>query len=106
MSTTPASLKSCECSRLQSQRNIVASKDVHGTVTANLYDVTVQEALDAILRANGYGYREKGNFVYVYTAKELAEMDKAERHMTTEVFRLYYTPASNAVTMINARPEP
>ena len=58
---------------LQSQRNIIASKDVRGTVTANLYDVTVKEALDAILSANGYDYREKGNFIYVYTAKELAE---------------------------------
>ena len=39
---------------LQRQKNIIASKDVHGTVTANLYDVTVREALDAILHANGY----------------------------------------------------
>ena len=77
---------------MQSQKNIVASKDVRGTVTANLYDVTVREALDAILHANGYDYREKGNFIYVYTAKEIAEMDKAARVMKTEVFRLYYTP--------------
>src|SRR5439155_25246210 len=40
---------------LQSQKNIVASKDVSGKVTANLYGVTVKEALDAILKANGYG---------------------------------------------------
>src|SRR5207237_3953552 len=52
---------------LQSQKNIIASKEVHGSVTANLYDVTVREALDAILHANGYAYREKGNFIYVYT---------------------------------------
>src|SRR5262245_4044906 len=39
---------------LQSQKNIIASKEVRGTVTANLYDVTVREALDAILHANGY----------------------------------------------------
>lgn len=85
---------------LQSQRNIIASKEVRGTVTANLYDVTVREALDAILHANGYAYREKGNFIYVYTVQELAEIEKAERKMNTEVFRLYYTPAANAVTMI------
>ncbi|MCC6238763.1 MAG: secretin and TonB N-terminal domain-containing protein [Phycisphaerales bacterium] len=85
---------------LQSQRNIIASKEVRGTVTANLYDVTIREALDAILSSNGYAYREKGNFIYVYTAKELAEIEKSERKMTTEVFRLYYTPASNALTMI------
>jgi type IV pilus assembly protein PilQ len=85
---------------LQSQRNIIASKDVSGKVTANLYGVTVREALDAILHANGYAYREKGNFVYVYTAKEIAELDKANRVVNTEVFHLFYTPAANAQNMI------
>src|SRR3954464_12835116 len=47
---------------LQSQKNIIASKDVHGTVTANLYDVTVREALDAILHARAYAYRDLGKF--------------------------------------------
>jgi type IV pilus assembly protein PilQ len=85
---------------LQSQKNIIASKDVHGTVTANLYDVTVREALDAILHANGYAYREKGSFIYVYTTKEIAEIEKAEKQMKTEVFRTYYMPATDAATMI------
>jgi len=85
---------------LQSQRNIIASKEVHGTVTANLYDVTVKEALDAILHANGYDYREKGNFIYVYTTKELQEIEQASRVKKTEVFRLFYTPAVNAQTLI------
>jgi type IV pilus assembly protein PilQ len=85
---------------LQSQRNIIASKEVHGTITANLYDVTVKEALDAILHANGYDYREKGNFIYVYTTKEIQEMEQASRVKKTEVFRLYYTPAANAVNLL------
>ncbi|HEY8667327.1 MAG TPA: secretin and TonB N-terminal domain-containing protein [Tepidisphaeraceae bacterium] len=85
---------------MQSQKNIIASKAVNGSVTANLYDVTVREALDAILHSNGYAYREKGNFIYVYTAAELAEMDKASRVMKTEVFHLYYTPAANAANMV------
>lgn len=84
----------------QLERNIMASKEVRGTVTANLYDVTVKEALDAILQANGCGYREKGNVIYVYTAKELQDIEKAERKMVTETFRVFYTPAANAVTMI------
>ena len=44
--------------------------------------MTVREALDAILHANGYAYREKGNFIYVYTAKEIAGIEKAERQTT------------------------
>lgn len=85
---------------LQSQKNIIASKEVSGKVTANLYGVTVREALDAVLHANGFAYREKGNFIYVYTAKEIQELEKANRVTTTEVFRLFYTPAANAVTMV------
>ena len=85
---------------LQSQKNIIASNQVNGHVTANLYGVTVREALDAILHANGYAYREKGNFIYVYTVKEIADMEKAERQASTQVFRLFYTPAANALPMI------
>src|SRR4030095_9449717 len=75
---------------LQLEKNILPSKDVRGTVTANLYDVTVREALDAILKANGFDYREKGNVIYVYTAKEIQEQERAARVTKTEVFRLYY----------------
>lgn len=85
---------------LQSQRNIIASKDVKGTITANLYGVTVREALDAILLANGYAYREEGNFIYIYTAQELRDQQQANRVRKTEVFRCYYTPVATAVNMI------
>src|SRR5258706_5694919 len=85
---------------LQSQKNIIASKEVRGTVTANLYNVTIKEALDAILKSNGFGYREKGNFIYVYTSKELADIEKSERQTKTEVFHLHYSPAANVMSVI------
>jgi type IV pilus assembly protein PilQ len=85
---------------LQSQKNIIASKDVRGTVTANLYNVTIKEALDAILKSNGFGYREKGNFIYVYTSKELADIEKSERQTKSEVFHLHYSPANNVMAVI------
>lgn len=85
---------------MQSQKNIIASKEVRGTVTANLYDVTLREALDAILNSNGYAYREKGNFIYVYTAKELADIEKAERIMKTEVITLHYILPVDAEKLI------
>jgi len=85
---------------LQSQKNILCSKDVRGTVTANLYNVTIREALDQILHMNGYAYREKGNFINVYTVKEMQTLEEAERKVSTEVFRLHYTPAANALNMI------
>ena len=85
---------------MQSNTNILPSKEVRGTITANLYDVTIKEALDAILQANGYGYREKGNVIYVMSAKEIAEETKNSHKLVTHVFHLYYTPAINAQTMI------
>ncbi len=85
---------------MQVHKNIIPSKDVRGTVTADLYDVTIREALDSILHANGFAYREQGNFLYVYTVAELQKIEEAERRTSTEVFRLFYTPAANAVTMI------
>ena len=85
----------------QAQKSIIPSKQVHGTLPAlDLYNVTVHEALDAICKTNGYAYKEDGNFIYVYAEKELQDMDRAKRTMTTEVFRTYYTPAANAVVMI------
>ncbi len=85
---------------LQSQKNILCSKEVRGTVTANLYNVTIREALDQILHMNGYAYREKGNFINVYTVKELQTIEDAERKTTSEVFKLHWTPAANALNMI------
>ncbi len=82
---------------LESQRNIIASESVKGTVTANLYDVTFDEALTAILVANGAGYRVEGNFVYVHTREELAEFEKANAPPPiTKVYRLNYVTAEDA----------
>lgn len=72
---------------LQAQRNIIASPGVKGVVTANLYDVTFDEALRAVLMANGAGYRIEGNFVYVYTNEELEEIELA--HLPTPLTRVY-----------------
>jgi type IV pilus assembly protein PilQ len=85
----------------QAQMSVIPSKEVRGSLPAiDLYDVTAPEALDALLHPNGYAWRQKGNFVYVYSLKEIQEMEKSERVANTEIFRLYYTPAADAVTMI------
>lgn len=84
----------------QSERNIIASKQVSGQVTCNLYDVTVAEALSAILRSNGLASREEGRFIYVYTQDELREMDEANRRPETRVFRLYHTSPVMAAKMV------
>jgi len=85
---------------IQSKRNIIATKDVSGTVTADLYGVDFYDALDAILHANGFGYREKGKFIYVYTTAELAKIQKEEEKPVTRVVRLNYINAKDASTFV------
>lgn len=86
---------------IQAQRNIVASRNVAGKVSADLYGVDFYEALDAILHPNGFGYQEKGSFIYVYTQQELAAIQDAERVMTTKVVRLSYITAVDASTFVS-----
>ena len=85
---------------LQSRRNIIATPSVQGTVTADLYHVTFDEALEAILIANQCGYRQQGNFIYVYTNEELALLIAAENPPQTRVFPLYYVTAADAAAAL------
>ena len=81
---------------IQSQKNIIAGREVSATVTANLYDVTFEEALDAILRVNGYGYVEEGSFIYVYPLEKIAEIEAVNRKVETRIFELFYLNATDA----------
>jgi type IV pilus assembly protein PilQ len=85
---------------IQGRKNIITSKNVSATVSANLYDVTFYEALDAILSVNGYGYVEEGNFIYIYTQEELAEVQAAMRRTESRIFTLEYLSAADASEFI------
>ncbi|MHC5109913.1 MAG: secretin N-terminal domain-containing protein [Planctomycetota bacterium] len=86
---------------LEGERNIVASPNVTGTVTANLYRVPFEKALEAILAPNGAGYRIDSNFVYVYTVEELEKFDEAmSQGYRSEVFPLSYVSAADASAFI------
>ena len=88
---------------LKGQRNIVASPKVGGKVTADLYGVTFEEALEAILVSNGAGYRRVGNFIYVHTQKELDDLQAARTgRPITRVFKLNYISAAAAQPLVAA----
>ena len=77
------------------EKNIVPSASVDGIVTVtNLYDVTFDEALQAILGT--HKYESKGNFIKVYTNEEfMADKDRFEHAMIT----LYYINSDEAVKL-------
>ncbi len=84
---------------LEGKRNIVASPKVKGSVTANLYGVTFEEALAAILMPNGAGFREVGKFIFVHTKAELDAISATDV-TETRVFRLNYISAQDAKTYV------
>lgn len=57
--------------------NIVVGREVRGRVTVHLTDVPWRQALDSILRANGYGYVQEGNIIRIDTREIL----RKEREM-------------------------
>ncbi|MBN1510765.1 MAG: hypothetical protein JXB13_02015, partial [Phycisphaerae bacterium] len=85
---------------VQSRRNIVATPAVQGSVTANLFNVTLEEALDAVLLSNNAGYRVEGNFIYVYTNEQLTQLAAAETPLQTRVFTLNHIRAADAQTLL------
>lgn len=89
-------LQALQMLSIQGQKNIIAGKGVSGTVTANLFEVTVQEALEVILRSNDLRYEEVGNFIYVYTLADWEAMQQARRKKESRRFTLEYISAKDA----------
>lgn len=83
---------------VQSRRNIVPSQAVRQKVTATIYGVPFYDGLDALLSANGMGYVERGEFIYVYTAPELALLKADERRRVVKVIPLDYLRADDAIS--------
>ncbi|MFA6133706.1 MAG: secretin N-terminal domain-containing protein [Phycisphaerae bacterium] len=84
----------------QGKKNIVATRDVAGTVTADLYGVSFKDALDAVLRSTGFVYLEKDGFIYVYTPKQKEEAERAAQKVSTRTFHLSYINAKDTKDLI------
>jgi len=68
--------------------NIVITPDVQDTVTADLEDVTVRAALDAILEPNGYSYFIRENIIIIKQAGT-----RMVGELKTEIVKLKYIDA-------------
>lgn len=71
--------------------NIITSEDVGGKVSLFWENVTVRNALDAILTTNDYSYIRRGNVVYVLPEAKLGE-DRVKT--ITRVYFLQYLDAA------------
>jgi len=93
-------LQALQMLAMQGNRNIVPSRGVSGTISANLFDVTILEALDVIMRANDLRMEEAGNFIYVYTRTEWEEILRSRVKRVSRNFPLEYLNAKDASEFI------
>lgn len=74
--------------------NLVTGTDIKGKITVNLKNVTLEEALDAILTASGYAHVQKGNIIYI-SAGSAEGID-----MSSEAVFLKYLKAAEAQNLL------
>ncbi len=81
------------------RKNIVPSTGVDGIVTVtSLYDITFEQALQAIL-GYGFKYDQEGNFIRVYTTAQYKKIKEDPDGMLHKVFTLYYITAEEAAKL-------
>lgn len=83
----------------EAQANIVASKSVSGQVSANLYGVTLEQALDAVLAPDRFVFHVVDNTIFVGTADELAALHPPPE---ARVFPLRYVTVPDAALAARA----
>jgi type IV pilus assembly protein PilQ len=79
--------------------NILATKEVTGTVTCSLHDVDGMTALASILKSTGYVAHQEGNIIYVGKAEEFATPGPALK-VVTRVYRPNYVTAEEIQKLI------
>lgn len=80
---------------IKSGVNIVAGKDVEGTVTIRLVDVPWEKALDVVLKTYGFAYEREENIIRVATVENLGQ-----EPLKTEVFSISYAKAEEVAESI------
>jgi type IV pilus assembly protein PilQ len=81
----------------QARANIVASTSVTGRVSANLYSVSLDQALQATLAPNGYVFHRAGGTIFVATPEEIEALQPPP---LTRVFRLHYIQPPEAAAAV------
>ncbi len=85
--------------------NIVAGKDVKGTVTVRLHNVPWHQALEIILRAAGYAYRYDVGVIRVDTAENLDKQD-FDLPLISNIYKLEFANPSEMLNKIQAMLSP
>jgi len=82
--------------------SIVSSSDVAGKVSVNFYDVTLEEALDAILTVNGLTFTRRGKVIHIHKPiPEAAPPAPPAPGKVTKTFELAYANADDVMKVLS-----
>ncbi|MFA4858851.1 MAG: tetratricopeptide repeat protein [Candidatus Margulisiibacteriota bacterium] len=75
--------------------NLVVDKNVYGTITINLKNATLPDALDKILQAADCTFIQKGNAIHIFSSGEPPDLIKIGDDRYNKTFTINYTGAEN-----------
>jgi type IV pilus secretin PilQ/predicted competence protein len=88
---------------MERELNIATAAGVSGKISVHLYQVTMGQALTAIVNAGGFTYHKQGDVYYVYKPKEAR--DPQALRLQLRVFKLKYGEVAKVQEILDALPE-
>ncbi len=86
----------------RARRNISVSESVTAHITSDLYQVTFDEALDALLTPGGYVWFPRGKLICVCPAAERDTILNSDRAVELRIFELNHVTAAEAVPIVTS----
>lgn len=80
--------------------NIVSEKSVTGNVSVNLYDVSFEEALDAVIRANGFAYWQKDNVIFVHGGEGKEDISSGNMNADIRLYKIDHADAQETYNIV------
>lgn len=82
--------------------NIVMATNVSGKISVHLYEVTLDEALDAVTLAGGFCYHKHRDYYYVFRPK--GDKDPQAKRLEMRIFELKYAKVEKIQEVLDAIP--
>jgi type IV pilus secretin PilQ/predicted competence protein len=87
---------------MEREINIATAQDVSGKISVHLHQVTLAEALDAIVLAGGFQYKKHDELYYIYKSEESGEKQAASLQM--KILKLRYAEMEKVGEILKALP--
>ena len=84
------------------KKNVTVSGSVTAAVSADLYRLSFEEALEGLLTPAGYVWFARGKFIYVCTPEEKATISNAGRSTELRILELNYIPVTEVLPIVTA----